>query len=75
MISRAYEQQTKQAYVTKDGVPFTDIATYNEETKRAISMLYEFGIVTGSNGEFLPAAPTKRSHAAKILVNFGELLK
>lgn len=75
MISRAYEQQTKQAYVAKDDMPFTDIAAYNEETKRAISMLYEFGIVTGSNGEFLPAAPTKRSHAAKILVNFAEQLK
>lgn len=75
MISRAYEQQLKQAYVPKNDVPFTDIATYNVETQRAIAMLYEFGMVTGSNGEFLPAASTKRSHAAKILVNFSELLK
>ncbi|WP_107925542.1 S-layer homology domain-containing protein [Lysinibacillus parviboronicapiens] len=75
MISRAYEQQLKQAYVPKNDVPFTDIATYNVETQRAIAMLYEFGMVTGSNGEFLPATSTKRSHAAKILVNFSKLLK
>ena len=75
MINRAYELQTQQAYVIKGEVPFTDIATYNEETKRAIAMLYEFGIVTGSDGKFSPADSTKRSHAAKILVSFGELLQ
>ena len=75
MINRAYEQQMQQAYVAKDEVPFTDIATYNDETKRAIAMLYEFGIVTGSDGKFSPADSTKRSHAAKILVNFTELLQ
>lgn len=74
MINRAYELKTQQSYVVKGDMPFTDIATYNEETKRAIAMLYEFGIVTGSNGEFSPADSTKRSHAAKILVSFGELL-
>ncbi|KOS67150.1 N-acetylmuramoyl-L-alanine amidase [Lysinibacillus contaminans] len=75
MINRAYDLQTKQAYVVKGEVPFTDIASYNDETKRAIAMLYEFGIVTGSNGKFSPADSTKRSHAAKILVSFGELLQ
>ena len=75
MINRAYELKTHQSYVVKGEVPFTDIAIYNEETKRAIAMLYEFGIVTGSEGEFSPADSTKRSHAAKILVNFSELLQ
>lgn len=75
MINRAYELKTQQAYVIKGEVPFTDIATYNEETKRAISMLYESGIVTGSEGKFSPADSTKRSHAAKILMNFSELLQ
>ncbi|MFJ7738532.1 S-layer homology domain-containing protein [Lysinibacillus sp. NPDC097287] len=75
MINRAYELKTQQEYVVKGEVPFTDIATYNEETKRAIAMLYEFGIVTGSEGKFVPADSTKRSHAAKILVNFSELLQ
>ena len=75
MINRAYEQKMQQAYVVKGEVPFTDIATYNDETKRAIAMLYEFGIVTGSDGKFSPADSTKRSHAAKMLVNFTELLQ
>lgn len=74
MINRAYELKTQQEYVAKGEVPFTDISTYNEETKRAITMLYEFGIVTGSNGKFSPADSTKRSHAAKMLVSFSELL-
>ncbi|MFJ7952898.1 S-layer homology domain-containing protein [Lysinibacillus sp. NPDC096418] len=74
MINRAYELKTQQAYVVKGEVPFTDIATYNEETKRAIAMLYEFGIVAGNGGKFSPADSTKRSHAAKMLVNFSELV-
>lgn len=75
MISRAYELQMQQAYVVKGEVPFTDIAAYNDETKRAIAMLYEFGIVTGSDGKFSPADSTKRSHTAKILVNFTKLMQ
>ena len=74
MMNRAYELKIQQSYVVKGDVPFTDISPYNEETKRAIVMLYEFGIVTGSNGQFLPANSTKRSHAAKMLVRFTELL-
>ena len=73
MINRAYELQQKKPYVVKGNAPFTDIAVYNEETKHAITMLYELGIVTGSEGKFLPEASTKRSHAAKIFVNFSDL--
>ena len=75
MIHRAYELKTQQSYVVKGELPFTDLAPYNEETNRAIAMLYEFGMVTGTNGKFSPADSTKRSHAAKILVSFGELLR
>jgi len=75
MINRAYEHQLKQPYAVKGKAPFSDIASYNEETKRAITMLYEQGIVIGSEGKFSPEAPTKRSHAAKIFVNFNSLLK
>ena len=75
MINRAYEHQLKHSYAVKGKAPFSDIASYNEETKRAITMLYEQGIVIGSEGEFSPEAPTKRSHAAKIFVNFSSLLK
>lgn len=75
MMNRAYEKQFNQTYVVKDQTPFTDITSYNEETKNAITMLYELGIVAGSEGRFSPEASTKRSHAAKILVNFSERLK
>ncbi|MGN4127574.1 S-layer homology domain-containing protein [Lysinibacillus sphaericus] len=75
MINRAYEQKLQQTYVAKGELPFTDIASYNDETKRAIAMLYDVGIVTGSDGEFSPSTATKRSHAAKIFVNFSELLQ
>ncbi|MGE8006753.1 S-layer homology domain-containing protein [Lysinibacillus sp. NPDC093216] len=75
MINRAYEHQQKQPYAVKGKAPFSDIASYNEETKHAITMLYEQGIIIGSEGKYLPEAPTKRSHAAKIFINFKNLLK
>ncbi|MFJ6210934.1 S-layer homology domain-containing protein [Lysinibacillus sp. NPDC092081] len=75
MISRAYEHKQKQPYAVKGKAPFSDIASYNEETKHAITMLYELDIVRGNEGQFSPEAPTKRSHAAKIFVNFNSLLK
>jgi len=74
MIKRAYEKQYKEAYVAKNKTPFTDIASYNDETQDAITMLYELGIVTGSEGKFSPEAST-RSHAAKIFVSISEQLK
>ncbi|MFJ6267866.1 S-layer homology domain-containing protein [Lysinibacillus xylanilyticus] len=75
MINRAYEYEKKQSYAVKGKAPFSDIASYDEETKHAITMLYEQGIIIGSEGGFLPEAPTKRGHAAKIFVNFSSLLK
>ncbi|MFJ7669576.1 S-layer homology domain-containing protein [Lysinibacillus sp. NPDC097195] len=75
MLKRAYEKQHNEAYVVKNKTPFIDIASYNDETQKAITMLYELGIVTGSEGKFSPEAATKRSHAAKIFVSFSERLK
>ena len=73
MIHRAYEQQSNQPYIAKGDVPFVDVASYNAETKRAITMLYELGIVTG-DGEFSPEAVTTRGQAAKIFTNLSQLL-
>ncbi|MFJ7983219.1 S-layer homology domain-containing protein [Lysinibacillus xylanilyticus] len=75
MINRAYEYQETQPYAVKGKAPFSDIASYDEETKHAITMLYELDIVRGNEREFSPEFPTKRSHAAKIFVNFSSLLK
>ncbi|WP_341300612.1 S-layer homology domain-containing protein [Lysinibacillus sp. FSL H8-0500] len=75
MLYRAYEQQVNQPSVaTGSELPFTDIASYDVETQQAIKMLYELGIVTGDGKKYLPAAPTKRGEAAKILVNINQLI-
>ncbi|WP_155593704.1 S-layer homology domain-containing protein [Lysinibacillus cavernae] len=74
MINRAYEQQFNQPYIAKGELPFSDVASYNVETKRAVTMLYELGIVTGDEGSFSPEAITKRGQAAKIFTNFSDLL-
>lgn len=74
MIHRAYEQQSNQPYIAKGNVPFVDVASYNAETKRAITMLYELGIVTGDGGKFSPEAVTTRGQAAKIFTNLSQLL-
>ncbi|WP_249661744.1 S-layer homology domain-containing protein, partial [Lysinibacillus fusiformis] len=73
MISRAYEQQFNQPYSAKGDVPFTDVTSYNAETKRAITMLYELVIVTGNEGEFSPEAVTTRGQAAKIFTNLSQI--
>ena len=73
-IHRAYEQQSNQPYIAKGNVPFVDVASYNAETKRAITMLYELGIVTGDGGKFSPEAVTTRGQAAKIFTNLSQLL-
>lgn len=70
MLKRAYEYKTGQTYTPKTIAPFSDIAGYDAETKRAITMLYELGIAQGSNGKFMPSGQTTRAHAAKMLVNF-----
>lgn len=75
MINRAYEHQQKQPYSEKGKAPFSDIASYNEETRHAITMLYELDIVRGNKGKFSPETLTKRSHAAKIFVKFNSLFK
>lgn len=74
MIQRAYEQQINQPYVAKGELPFSDVASFNAETKRAVSMLYELGIVTGDEGKFLPESATTRGQAAKIFTNLSHIL-
>lgn len=70
MVKRSYEFVTGEPYVVTEFAPFPDIASYDTETKTAISMLYTFKIVEGSEGKFLPGNATKRGQAAKIFVNY-----
>lgn len=74
MIQRAYEQQFNQPYLAKAELPFSDVASYNAETKRAVSMLYELGIVTGNQGKYSPESATTRGQAAKIFTNLSHVL-
>jgi len=69
MIDRAYTLKTGTKYVVSNKAPFTDFGNYDVETVNAISMLYELGIASGSDGKFMPGNPTTRAHAAKIFIN------
>ena len=65
---------TKQVlkYTASAKAPFSDYGNYNAETVNAISMLSDLGIVSGSEGKFMPTDPTTRAQAAKIFVNLME---
>lgn len=75
MLSRAYTHQTGGAYTPQQNAPFSDISSYDVESVKAITMLYDFDIVSGENGQFKPSNPTKRAHAAKIFVNYYKIIQ
>lgn len=70
MLNRAYNQQKGMDYIVNDIAPYSDLKGYDEETVNAITMLYELGIATGSDGKYMPIHSATRAHAAKMLVNF-----
>lgn len=73
MIDRAYTVASGKKYVVSGNAPYTDFGSADAETVNAISVLYELGIATGSNGKYNPNGPTTRAHAAKMFVNFSSL--
>lgn len=75
MLYRAYESQFGEDYSASNIPPFNDIGNYDKETQDAIAMVYELKIAEGSAGLYKPSNPTKRSHAAKMLVTYMELLE
>ncbi|WP_438315867.1 5'-nucleotidase C-terminal domain-containing protein [Sporosarcina sp. FA9] len=70
MIDRAFEVYTGNKVSPVQTATFTDIEKIDAETKNAISLLSELGIVSGSNGKYMPAKSTTREQAAKIISNF-----
>lgn len=74
MMYRSFEKMTGEPYQPKQLADFPDIYRYDQETQDAISMLVELGIAEGSEGNFLPNNHATRAHAAKMLVNFKEVL-
>ena len=70
MIERAFEQYTGEKVEVSTKAPFTDFGNYDKETVNAISVLYDLGIATGSEGKYMPNNSTTREQAAKIISNF-----
>ncbi|MEK4486138.1 S-layer homology domain-containing protein [Psychrobacillus sp. FSL H8-0484] len=70
MLNRAYTFKTGQAYASSKIAPLNDIANLSNESKKAITFLYDFDIAQGSNGAFQPSNSLTRAHAAKMFNNF-----
>lgn len=75
MLARAYTLQAGKPYVSSKIAPFKDIAKLVKESQRAIEFLYNNEIAQGSNGLFNPAGTTTRAHAAKMFVNFLQVVE
>ncbi|WP_318618207.1 S8 family serine peptidase [Sporosarcina sp. YIM B06819] len=75
MIARAYEFKTGEKYTPMAIASFSDYGNFNKETVNAITILYDFEIVSGFEGKFMPNDPTTRAQAAKIFINLMEKLQ
>ncbi|MBT2570951.1 5'-nucleotidase C-terminal domain-containing protein [Planococcus sp. ISL-110] len=70
ILNRVYEN-VNDDYVVTDYADYSDYGNYNAETKEAITMLDELGIVEGYNGKFRPAQSTSRAETAKMISIFA----
>lgn len=70
MLHRAYALKTGVTYEAKELAPLKDIASLDNEAQQAITFLYNFEIAQGSDGWFKPVSTTTRAHAAKMFVQF-----
>ena len=75
MLARAYKVKTNKSYSVKTIAPFTDIKKLSKEAQQAITFLYDFEIAQGSNGVFNQSGTTTRAHAAKMFVNFLDVVE
>ncbi|MEO4052597.1 S-layer homology domain-containing protein [Solibacillus sp. CAU 1738] len=70
MLNRAYTFKTGQEYAPSKVAPLNDIGKLSNESKKAITLLYDLEIAQGSNGAFQPLNSLTRAHAAKMFINF-----
>lgn len=71
MVARLYEYVFEAPYEPKKIAPFKDIKKYDEETQKAITLLYDLGIDEGiDNGKFAPKNEVTRAQAAQIITEF-----
>jgi len=69
MLNRVYELKNDE-YKVDNYAPFSDYGRFNNETKRAITMLYDLEVVEGYNGKYMPSKYTTREETAKIFSLF-----
>ncbi|AIY06321.1 5'-nucleotidase domain protein [Planococcus sp. PAMC 21323] len=70
MVSRVYEKVNGDYKVDKYA-PYSDYGQHTAETKEAITLLHELGIVQGYNGKFMPSKFTTREETAKMVSLFA----
>jgi len=75
MLSNAYKSFSSKEYSSTTLVPFSDINGLDTQAKQAVTMLYDFKIITGSNGKFNPQGVTSRAQAAVIFSKFIQYLE
>lgn len=76
IIARLYEYVYEEKYEPKNIAPFKDINSYNKETQKAITFLYDQEIAAGvSKGKFAPQNAVTRAQAAKMFTQFLMLLE
>lgn len=75
MLNRAYDAKSEVDYVVKEKSTFSDLGKYDKEAVKAINMVEELNIGSGTDGKFRPTEGTTRAQAAKFISNFNNLLK
>lgn len=70
LFYRAYEIQNGETYKGNSNAPFTDMKYSTNELQAAVSMLYDFKMAVGVNGQYMPTDYASRAHGTKMLVQF-----
>lgn len=74
MLMRTHNLQN-ESYNATDLVTYKDSAKLDAEQKLALTFLAQYGIATGSNGQFNPYNPTTRAQATKMFVQFVKAME
>ncbi|ETP67622.1 multifunctional 2',3'-cyclic-nucleotide 2'-phosphodiesterase/5'-nucleotidase/3'-nucleotidase [Planococcus glaciei] len=72
IMNRLYDHASEKDYTMDKVAPFKDISKLNAESQKAVSMLYDFKISDGWNGNYMPSKFTTREETAKM---FSLLIK
>ena len=70
MLNRVYEKVNGD-YPIEEYAQYSDYGQHTAETKEAITLLDELGIVEGYNGKFMPSKFTSREETAKMVSLFA----